>query len=136
EVPPAPVHVFDEELGGQTPRGVDVARALGSLHLPAPLAQLRLRRAPDVTEERHYVPGEPQPHVIIEHQGAGLGRAIAVGSALAALVGAADGELTVSQIITAVAVLTDQDAAELLEQVEEPALGLIRCGMLEVVGGA
>jgi len=131
----ATVHVFDEELGGQTPRGVDVARALDSLHLPAPLPDLRLRRAPDVTEERHHVPGEPQPHVIIEHQGAGLGRSVAVGSALAALVGAADGELTVSQIITAVAVLTDQDAADLLGQVEEPALGLIRCGMLEVVGG-
>lgn len=133
-VPPTPVHVFDEELGGRTPRGVDVARALGSLHLPAPLPDLRLRRAPDVTEERHYVPGEPQPHVIIEHQGAGLGRSVAVGSALAALVGAADGELTVSQIITAVAVLTDQEASDLLGQVEEPALELIRCGMLEVVG--
>lgn len=133
-VPPTPVHVFDEELGGRTPRGVDVARALGSLRLPAPLPDLRLRRAPDVTEERHYVPGEPQPHVIIEHQGAGLGRSVAVGSALAALVGAADGELTVSQIITAVAVLTDQEASDLLGQVEEPALELIRCGMLEVVG--
>lgn len=128
-----PVHVFEEVLGGATPRGVDVARALDSLRLPAPLPQLHLRRADDVTEERHYVPGEPQPHVIIEHQGSGLGRSLAVGSTVAALVGAADGELTVSQIITAVAVLTDQNADDLLEEVGPGAVELIRCGMLEVV---
>ena len=60
----------------------------------------------DVREERHYVPGSPDPELLILHQGAGLGRSVPVSSAVSAVVGASDGELTVGQIVAAVATLT------------------------------
>ena len=126
--------VYTEELDGRTPRGVDVARALATLRLPVSLDGLRLRRAADVTEERHYTPGEPDPRVLVLHQGAGLGRSFPVGTAVSGLVGASDGELAVGQILTAIAVLTDQDAGELRRQVDAPLRDLIRAGVLEIVG--
>lgn len=128
--------VFTHEPDGRAPRGVDVAQTLRVLRLPSDLWDVRLRRAGDVTEERHLVPGEAGPRAIILHQGAGLGRSIAVGSGVAALVGAADGELTVGQITTAVAVLTDQDVSDLRGQIEVALPELIRAGMLEVVEDA
>ena len=51
------------------------------------------RVAPDVTEARHHMPGEDAPSVIELRQGGGLGRTIGVDPALAALVGACDGDL-------------------------------------------
>jgi hypothetical protein len=127
------IRVYTEELGGRTPRGVDVARALATLRLPGDLGGLRLRRAADVTEERHYTPGEAEPRVLILHQGAGLGRSFPVGAAESAVVGAADGELSVGQILTAIAVLTDQDEGELRRQVDGPLRDLIRAGILDIV---
>jgi len=77
--------------------------------------------APDVTEARHFLPGADDPSVIELRQGGGFARTIAVDPALAALVGACDGELTVGQIIAAIAELMDADEqalhAELLPHV-------------------
>ncbi|WP_051125775.1 DUF7059 domain-containing protein [Schaalia vaccimaxillae] len=127
-----PALVFDSELTGQAPRGVDVDQALSTLRLPAELWDLTLERADDVTEERHYVPGTTDPTVMILHQGAGLGRSIAVGTAASAIVGASDGELTVGQITAAVAMLTERDVEDVRREVEEPLRSLIRAGMLRL----
>ncbi|WP_165217283.1 class I SAM-dependent methyltransferase [Schaalia sp. ZJ1691] len=128
-----PVHLFESELSGKAPRGQDVAHVLGCLHLPETLWDLRLERASDVREERHYVPGDPDPSVLILHQGAGLGRSIRVGSATSAVVGASDGELTVGQITTAVAMLSERDIDEVRREVDPSVRELIRAGMLEIV---
>lgn len=125
--------VFDLALAGARPRGVDVARTLKALRLPEDLSGLRLVRAEDVTEERHYVPGSADPRILILHQGSGLGRSIRVGTAASAIVGASDGELEVGQIVAAVALLTDRDAAEVAAEVDEPLRELLRAGMLSVV---
>ncbi len=130
---PGGARVYTEELEGRTPRGVDVARALATLHLPEDLGRLRVRRAADVTEERHYTPGEPDPRALILHQGAGLGRSFPVGTGVAAVVGASDGELTLAQILTAIAVLSDQDVDDLNRQVDAPLRELIRAGVLHVI---
>lgn len=121
---------FDLGLTGSRPRGEDVRRTLDALRLPDDLSGLRLLRAGDVTEERHYVPGSADPMILILHQGSGLGRSIRVGSAVAALVGASDGELEVGQIIAAVALLTERDAAQVAEEVDGPLRELIAAGML------
>ncbi|MDY3665426.1 methyltransferase [Schaalia hyovaginalis] len=130
----APVLRFELGLAGARPRGADVARTLRALRLPADLAPQRLERAEDVTEERHYVPGSADPQVMILHQGSGLGRSIMVGTAVSALVGASDGELEVGQIIAAVAMLTERDADEVRAEIDEPVRGLLRAGMLRIVG--
>lgn len=69
--------------------------------------------APDVTEARHHVPGEEGPRVIELRQGGGLGRTIEVDPALAAIVGASDGDLSLGVLIDAVAQLLDVDPAAL-----------------------
>lgn len=123
---------FELGLTGSRPRGGDVRRALDALRLPEDLSGLRLVRAEDVTEERHYVPGSSDPMLLILHQGAGLGRSIRVGSAASAVVGASDGELEVGQIIAAVALLTERDAQEIAEEVDAPLRELLAAGMLSI----
>lgn len=120
---------FDLALEGRVPRGVDVAWALRSLRAPRTW-DLALTRAPDVREERHYVPGSPDPCLLVLHQGAGLGRSVPVSSAVSAIVGASDGALTVGQIVTAVAALTDREADEVWDEAREPLAELIRWGFL------
>ncbi len=65
--------------------------------------------AGDVTEERSHWPGEPDPSVIVLRQGGGLRRELKVDAALAAVVGACDGELPLGAIVGAVAQLLEAD---------------------------
>lgn len=96
----------------------------------AVLAGARLAVAADVTEERHLRPGAADPTLVLLRQGDGFGRTVRVGSALAGLVGACDGELTVGQIVGGIAALLDAPSgslgAELLPQVRD----LVRDGFL------
>ncbi|QNO38397.1 class I SAM-dependent methyltransferase [Protaetiibacter sp. SSC-01] len=73
------------------------------------LLAIELTVAPDVTEERSHWPGEPDPSVIVLRQGGGLRRELKVDAALAAVVGACDGELPLGAIVGAVAQLLDVD---------------------------
>ena len=120
---------YDLSLDGHAPRGCDVAWALASLRAPE-LWDVALTRASDVREERHYVPGSPDPELIIMHQGGGLGRSVPVSSSVSAVVGASDGELTVGQIAAAVAMLTSVDADDVRAEIEAPLRDLIRWGFL------
>lgn len=85
----------------------------------------------DVTEARHHLPGEEAPSVIELRQGGGLGRTIGVDPALAALVGACDGDLAIDVLSDAIAQLMDVDPvalrADLLPRVRELAFaGFLR----------
>ena len=77
------------------------------------LAASVLLVAGDVSEARHHLPGAENPSVIELRQGGGLSRTVEVDPALAALVGACDGDLAVGVLIDAIAELLDVDAAEL-----------------------
>ncbi|HSP76249.1 MAG TPA: SAM-dependent methyltransferase, partial [Cryobacterium sp.] len=79
----------------------------------ARLSRARLAVASDVTEERHYWPGQEDPTLMTLHQGGGFGRSIPLDTGLAALVGASDGDLDVGSIIAALAQLLDVDEQEL-----------------------
>ena len=120
---------YDLSLDGHAPRGRDVAWALASLRAPE-LWDTALTRASDVREERHYVPGSADPELIIMHQGGGLGRSVPVSSAVSAVVGASDGELTVGQIAAAVAMLTSVEVDDVRAEIEAPLRDLIRWGFL------
>ncbi|MDL9978014.1 DUF7059 domain-containing protein [Microbacterium sp. ASV49] len=69
--------------------------------------------APDVTEARHHLPGAEDPSVIELRQGGGFARVLDVDPALAALVGACDGDLAVGPLLDAIAELLETDAAAL-----------------------
>lgn len=120
---------YDLSLDGHAPRGRDVAWALVSLRAPE-LWDVALTRALDVREERHYVPGSPDPELLIMHQGGGLGRSVPVSSSVSAVVGASDGELTVGQIAAAIAMLTEADVDDVRAEIEAPLRDLIRWGFL------
>ncbi|WP_241977695.1 methyltransferase [Cryobacterium sp. TMS1-13-1] len=87
----------------------------------AHLLRTNLTVASDVTEERHYWPGQSDPTLMTLHQGSGFGRSVPLDTALAGLVGACDGDLAVGAIIGALAQLLDADEpalnAELLPKV-------------------
>ncbi|MFZ8756449.1 DUF7059 domain-containing protein [Microbacterium sp. HMH0099] len=91
--------------------------------------------APDVTEARHHRPGEEAPTVIELRQGGGFGRTLEVDPALAALVGACDGDLDVGSLIGAIAQLMDVDAAHLRDDLLPRVRELIDTGFLTFAEG-
>jgi hypothetical protein len=96
----------------------------------AQLGALRLEVAPDVTEERHYWPGDENPTVVRLQQGGGFARTIDADAALAGLVGASDGELTVAEIIGALATLLEVDEVALRDQLVPQVRELLVTGLL------
>ena len=86
--------------------------------------------APDVTEARHFMPGDDDPSVIELRQGGGFGRTVSVDPALAGLVGACDGDLTVSQIVAALADLFEVPLADLWAELEPRVRQLVIDGFL------
>jgi methylase of polypeptide subunit release factors len=94
------------------------------------VADLRLVVAPDVTEERYLTPGEADPQVILLRQGGGFGRTVQAGTALAALVGACDGDLSVGQIVAALGALLERPADEVAAEVLPAVEGLLLDGLL------
>ncbi len=94
------------------------------------LADSVLRVAPDVTEARHHRPGEGDPSVIELRQGGGFARTMEVDPALAALVGACDGDLPVGTLVDAIAQLMEVDAAHLRADVLPRVRELLVTGFL------
>ena len=80
-------------------------------HVPVAADTVLLRRD-DVQQESIGVPGEADPEAVVLRQREGLRRARTVDTVEAALVGACDGDLTVGQILGAVAQLLEVDPAE------------------------
>lgn len=126
-----------EELTGPAadPLGGHVAAVLDAVEWlartpDAALAATRLVTAPDVTVEHHFRPGEPEPAVILARQGGGFGRVVQLDTALAGLLGACDGELTVGQIGHALAALLAQGPTDLVPRLLGRVRDLVTDGLL------
>ena len=117
-----PQPVAEHALGAQLARSLAAHDRLFAID-DAGLAASVLLVAGDVTEARHHLPGAEAPSVIELRQGGGFGRVCEVDPALAALVGACDGDLAVGPLIAAIAQLLEVDAdalhADLLPRVRE-----------------
>ena len=118
-------------LGHHVAEVLEVRERLAGLDDDA-VADLRPHLAPDVTEERHLIPGAAEPTVILLRQGGGLGRTIRASTVVAALAGVADGELSVGQIASAVVALTGEDAIGLRAEMVEATRHLITVGFLTI----
>jgi len=121
--------------------GAHLERALAAMDALAPLDDealrgIRLEVAADVTEERHHWPGAEQPTVILLRQGGGFGRVVDAGTALAAFVGAADGELPAGVLSDAIAQLLEADGAELWAELAPTLRELVAGGLLRPAGPA
>ncbi|HEX6517918.1 MAG TPA: methyltransferase [Nocardioidaceae bacterium] len=75
----------------------------------AALLDARLAARPDVRQETLGPPGAEHPETILLRQQRGMRRARQADTVVAGLVGACDGELTVGQILDALAALLDED---------------------------
>ncbi len=94
------------------------------------LSRQLLTVAGDVTEERHYWPGDADPTVMTLRQGGGFQRSYPLDTGLAALVGACDGELSVRAIVAAIAQLLEVDEAALLAELLPGIRELVFAGVL------
>ncbi len=88
------------------------------------------RCADDVTEERHFRPGDADPRVILLRQGGGLGRVVRLDTVGAALVSVSDGALTARQALAAIARLIDAEAAAVTGEAVHLLRELVADGML------
>ncbi|MEN2738642.1 methyltransferase [Microbacterium sp. X-17] len=123
--------VGEEGLGAQV-AAFFAAEDAPALHDDAVLLATALTTSPDVTEARHLVPGADDPSVIELRQGGGLRRTVEVDPALAALVGASDGELAVGALVAAIAELLEVDPADLRADLLPRVRDLIRTGFLRL----
>lgn len=116
-------------LGATVARVLDAAEWLAA-HDDVALAAAHLVVAGDVTEERHYWPGNDDPTVMTLVQGGGLGRRVDADTALAAFVGACDGDLSVAAIVGALAQITGADEQALAADLLPAARDLVLDGLL------
>lgn len=137
-----PVDVRLEDLPGavRQPLGGHVARVLAARDLLAgldddALLARRWRVAPDVTEERHHRPGEPDPAVILLVAGDGYRRRVRASTVVAAAVGACDGDLTAGQVAGGLAALLDVPVAEVRAELAPALRHLVADGLVEAFAG-
>lgn len=131
---PPSLRRLEERRAGELPAGHEVAAALRAhdwLHArdDAALLDSTLNVAPGVTEERHHLPGAEEPAAILLRHGA-EGRVVQVSTAVAGLVGACDGTLTVGRIAGALATLLERPATEVTAEVLPAVRGLVTDGLL------
>ena len=94
------------------------------------LLETALMVAPDVTKETYGRALQHEPEHILLRQGGGFGRSVKADTALAGLVGACDGELTVGQIAHALAALLDVPATTMVAGLVPAVRDLVRDGFL------
>lgn len=86
----------------------------------------------DVTEERHYWPGDDDPTVMTLRQGGGFARSIGLDTVLAAVVGASDGSLSLAAICAALAELLDADERAIVDEIVPRVRELVLVGILSI----
>lgn len=106
------------------------ADAVTASRLPTSELLSSAPRLVDVAQESIGEPGAEDPSHIVLRQRGGLLRAIAADTALAAVFGALDGDLTLGQILAAVAQVMDLDVADLAAAVVPEVRTALLRGML------
>ena len=98
----------------------------------AALARAFLTVSSDVTEERHYWPGDEDPAALTLRQGGAFARVYPMGTVLAAVVGACDGELSIAAICAALAQLLELNEDDVRDEVLPSIRELVETGFLLV----
>jgi len=98
----------------------------------AALARALLTVSSDVTEERHYWPGDEDPAALTLRQGGAFARVYPMGTVLAAVVGACDGELSIAAICAALAQLLELNENDVRDEVLPSIRELVETGFLLV----
>ena len=100
-------------------------------HLDHDLADRRLVARADLVQETQGPPGAEDPATVVMRQQRGFRRARQVDTVEAALIGACDGDLTIEQIMDALATILDRDPAGLRATCLPVVEDLVREGFLQ-----
>ena len=123
--------LFDHPYAVEQPIASEIEAWATAQHV-AVEESTRLSLRVDVVQETYGEPGAEHPETIVLRQRRGLCRARQVDTVEAALTGASDGELTVGQILEALAQLLDRDRDELSAAYLPAVRSLVREGFLSV----
>ena len=100
-------------------------------HLGRDLAGRRLVARADLVQETQGPPGAEDPATVVIRQQRGFRRARQVDTVEAALIGACDGDLTIAQILDALATILEREPADLSTSCLPVVGDLVREGFLE-----
>ena len=128
------LHLEEWPFEVEQPLGPEVAargRRADLLAGTPDLAAVRLLTRADVRQETSGRPGEADPETIVLRQQRGMRRAHRADTVVAGLVGACDGDLSVGQILDALASLLDREAADLRSAYAAEVRALLADGFLE-----
>jgi methylase of polypeptide subunit release factors len=117
-------HPVEQPIGpawGRRQQAVELVQGLSD----AEILSRRWKLAADVAEETVGRPGAADPEAIVFRQQRGFRRATRAGTALAAVVGACDGDLTLGQIVGGVATLLEVDPVVLGDEIVDDIRVLI-----------
>lgn len=127
-------HPVEQPLGPAVAAHFDRITALGALTRDDELLAARLRLADDVVQEQVGPPGAEDPSHVVLRQQRGIRRAVEVGTAEAALVGACDGSLALGALIEAVAEVLAVDLQTLRSDMVPRVRQFVADGYLELGG--
>lgn len=113
--------------------GHDALGALDAHREPARLLAARLRVAEGVVERREHDPGSPDPRRLLLVDTRRRGLTVEASSALAAVVGACDGDLPLGVVVAAVATLLGEEPSGLVDRLLPALTGLVADGVLTPV---
>lgn len=109
----------------------DFFRAIEPSRLPtAEFLSRNWATAPGLVQETIGAPGAADPQHLVLRQQSGFGRAVEAGTAVAAIVGACDGDLPLGVLVGAVAGLLEADPEALRDEVLQPLRRLVADGYL------
>ena len=96
----------------------------------AELAETAFVRSGDVTEHRHFMPGQEAPTMITIEQGTGFARTFSSDAALSGFLGVADGSLTLGAVAAALSGLLEVEESALRAQLIGQVRTLVPAGVV------
>ena len=117
-------HPVEQPVGSAWADRIDAVNLSERLS-DADVLATRWKLAADVTQETVGRPGAEDPTAIVFRQQRGFRRAVRADTALAAVLGACDGDLTLHQIVDAVAEILRIDSADLSDEILREVRSLI-----------
>jgi methylase of polypeptide subunit release factors len=129
-------HAVEQPLGPVVAGHFDRLDTLRRLERDEDLLGTRLHLADDIVQEQIGPPGAEHPAYVVLRQQRGLRRAVEVGTAEAALVGACDGSVPIGTLVDAVAAVLDVDPLALRSDLLPRLRQFIGDGYLEFATGA
>lgn len=129
--PPPHLRIEEWPYDVEQPIAPAIAEWGAAAHLDGDLGDRRLVARPDLVQDTQGPPGAEDPATVVIRQQRGFRRARQVDTVEAALIGACDGDLTIAQILDALATILDREPTDLRSTYLPVVKDLVREGFLQ-----